>query len=141
MFFDPLPDLLLLKISVFFRISFVCFCFRKGFRLNAEPIRFKFRDFALHFKALSVSGKKIFCFSHHHKDICVRDNKPPNHESCFPQFFSRIFLSFSSERRNQSFHWSKTKKSVKNLFSFSTAQAEKVSWKKNGENKIRGLVV
>ena len=33
----------------------------------------------------------------------VRDIKPPNHQSCFPQFFPRIFLSFSSWKRKQTF--------------------------------------
>ena len=29
----------------------------------------------------------------------VRDIKPPNNQSCFPQFFPRIFLSFSSWKK------------------------------------------
>ena len=38
----------------------------------------------------------------------VRDIKPPNHQSWFSQFFPRIFLSFSSWKRKQTFYWFKT---------------------------------
>ena len=42
------------------------------------------------------------------KIYLVRDIKPPNHESCFPQFFLPIFLTLSSWKRKHSFYWSKT---------------------------------
>ena len=32
----------------------------------------------------------------------VRDIKPPNHQSCFPQLFPRMFLILSSWKRKQS---------------------------------------
>ena len=71
--------------------------------------------------------------------------KPPNHESCFLQFFPRIFLSFSSWKRKQFFYWSKqvfshfwTNEKFVLFFNCST-------WKKFvekiGGNKIRGMVV
>ena len=37
----------------------------------------------------------------------VRDIKPPNNQSCFSQFFPRIFNSFISWKINQTFYWSK----------------------------------
>ena len=41
--------------------------------------------------------KKYFQFT----SYLFRDIKPPNHESCFPQFFLRNFLSLSSEKENK----------------------------------------
>ena len=38
----------------------------------------------------------------------VRDVKSPNNQFCFPQFFPRFFLSFSSWKRKQTFYWFKT---------------------------------
>ena len=46
------------------------------------------------------------------KDFRGSDIKPPSNQSCFPQFFPRIFLSFGP---------------LKSLFSFSTAKTEKNS--------------
>ena len=38
----------------------------------------------------------------------VRDIKPSNNQFCFPHFFPRIFVSFSSWKRKETFYWSKT---------------------------------
>jgi hypothetical protein len=38
-----------------------------------------------------------------HDFYLVRDIKTPNNQSCFPQFFQPIFLSFSSENENKLF--------------------------------------
>ena len=66
----------------------------------------------------------------------VRDIKPP---IFFPQFFQRIFLSFSSWKRKEIFYWSKTVSfSEKFVFFFNCS-----NWKKyieNLENKIGCLV-
>ena len=64
----------------------------------------------------------------------VHDNKPSNNEFYYPQFFSRIFLSFSNWKRKQTFqyivqNWKKLFGTNKKcLFSFSTAETEKNSW-------------
>ena len=56
----------------------------------------------------------------------VREIKPPNHESCFPQFFPHI--CFSSEE-------------IKNKIKFSTAQDEKNSWKKLGKTGLMSRTI
>ena len=44
----------------------------------------------------------------------VRDIKPPNNQSCFPQFFPRIFVSWAVEKENKLYIGHKTDK--KKLF-------------------------
>ena len=63
---------------------------------------------------------------------------PPNNQSCFPEFFPQIFLSLAVEKASKKFFgWFKTGFfSVKSLFSFSTAQTQKNSWKKLGKTKL-----
>ena len=73
------------------------------------------------------------------------DIKPPNHKSCFPQFFPRNFLSLSSRKRKQTFYWSKTGFFLvldqwKVCFLFHLLKLRKIRWK-IGRNKICGLVV
>ena len=68
-----------------------------------------------------------------------------NHQSCFSQFVSWIFLSLSSWKRKQTFHWSKTEKNMfwtnKNIvFFFNCSNWEKIA-DEIGENKISCLVV
>ena len=67
----------------------------------------------------------------------VRDIKPPNNQSCFPQFFPRM----SSWKENEFFIGPKLRKKTclgpqKCLFSLSTTQAEKNSWKKLGKTRL-----
>ena len=66
------------------------------------------------------------------------------HQSTKPQirvspFFSMNFSQFNQMKKKQTFHWSKTKKKsvTVNFVSFSTAEAEKLSWKKLGKQGSR----
>ena len=68
-----------------------------------------------------------------------------NHQSCSPHFFSWIFLSLSSQKRKETFHWPKTEKNLfwtnkKFVFFFNCSNWEKFV-EEIGENKIGGLVV
>ena len=64
----------------------------------------------------------------------VRDTdiKPPNHESCFPQFFHKCFCLRRWKQTNKTFHWSKKNcfRPIKSLFSFHLLNL----WKIRGKN-------
>ena len=74
----------------------------------------------------SKYSKEIICILY-----LVSDIKPPNHESCFPQFFHEFFSVSGDEIENKLFIGP-----IKSLFSFSTVPAEQDSWKKLGELKF-----
>ena len=108
-----------------------------SFYMNLYKIEISAIFIAMYFKKISWGSKVHF--------YLVHDIKPPNNQSCFPQFFPQIFLSFSCWKRKQTFYLSKTDfflnlGPMKSLFSFSTAQTEKSLWKKL-ENEIGCLVV
>jgi hypothetical protein len=72
----------------------------------------------------------------------VRDIQPPNHESCFPQFFS---TKFSQLKKKTNFLFVQNRFFLvldqrKGFFLFHLVKLRKIR-RKIGENKIRGLVV
>ena len=95
------------------------------------PMRIKYRDFLWK----QLEGLEIMSLYY-----LVRNVKPPNNQFCFPQFFPRNFLSLTSLKRKQTFHWSKSQKkpvwTKKSLLSFSTDKTEKNSWKKLGKTRM-----
>ena len=99
----------------------------------------KFRSSSSHFFTIpeftNFFHEIFFSFFFFKVEYLVRDINSPNNQSCFPQFFPRIFLSMSSSKRKQTFHLSKTEKKtcfgpIRSLFA---AQTEKKSWKKLGK--------
>ena len=76
----------------------------------------------------------------------VRDINPPNNQFCFPQFFSTNFSQFEQLKKITNFLLVQNRffflsfGPTKSCLSFSTAQTEKNSWEKIGENKIGFLV-
>ena len=66
----------------------------------------------------------------------VHNIKPPNYQSCFSQFFSVLAV----EKENKLFVGTKQVFLIfepkKSSFVFSTAQTEKISWKKLGKTRL-----